>query len=183
MSAISSLAIFNLNTLVTPPNPTPIVQTGSSPLCTTARVNRHSTSFENYQQEQLNLIRRCKSLNNLESNQEVPCKVESIEDPAIRGSKSFLQSNLDLIEPPHFTSTPKKLPRPLEIYRRRSPAPRVTIANNEEEHNTTRSTDPPVSHWLRELSQRYDAEYMTALQSKALISEQEFEELFGLLVY
>ncbi|KAI5732661.1 hypothetical protein M8J76_002893 [Diaphorina citri] len=137
-----------------------------------ARVNRHSTSFENYQQEQLNLIRRCKSLNNLESNQEVPCKVESVEDPVLRGGKSFLQSNLDLIEPPHFTSTPKKLPRPLEIYRRRSPAPRVTIANNEEEHKTTRSTDPPVSHWLRELSQRYDAEYMTALQSKALISER-----------
>ncbi|KAL1459117.1 hypothetical protein WDU94_011124 [Cyamophila willieti] len=144
-----------------------------------ARVNRHSTAFENEHQEELNHIRRCKSLSNLEANQSSHFDVEPIieELPQLRGGKSFLQSNLDLIEPPHFTSTPKKPPRPLEIRRRCPPPPEILrktpdIRQTEQDKNTSRSTDPPVSHWLRELSQRYDAEYMTALQSKALISER-----------
>uniref|UniRef100_A0A8D9AB09 Protein inscuteable homolog n=1 Tax=Cacopsylla melanoneura TaxID=428564 RepID=A0A8D9AB09_9HEMI len=144
-----------------------------------ARVNRHSTAFEIDQQEESNHIRRCKSLSNLEANQSTTFSEEQpIEElPELRGGKSFLQSNLDLIEPPHFTSTPKKPPRSLEIHRRCPPPPEILrktpdIREPEQDETISRSTDPPVSHWLRELSQRYDAEYMTALQSKALISER-----------
>lgn len=102
------------------------------------RVNRHSTSFENYDQEDPNHIRRCKSLSNLEQNQPTPSKVEPMKEPIFCGGKSFLQSNLDLIEPPHFTSTPKKVQKPHELQRRRPLPPPVIAASTKEDANVSR---------------------------------------------
>lgn len=104
-----------------------------------SRVNRHSANFENGNQEHLNEIRRCKSLNNLETNQPTP-KPKALEEHILRGGKSFVLSNLDLIEPPHFTSTPKKVPRPteLQLHRRRPIPPTVIVTSEKDDLHTSR---------------------------------------------